>query len=73
VTRKAEMEDIRLHEQMNERADAPGNAAGRKIKGNVQMFLLERHPRRNLFIYGLKITVKEIYFQVLCKTVSVNH
>jgi hypothetical protein len=73
VTRNAEIKEIRLHKQMNERADAPGNAAGRKIKGNVQMFLLARHPRRNLFIYGLKMTVKEIYFQILCKTLSVNH
>jgi hypothetical protein len=70
VTRNAEIEDIRLHEQMKKHADAPGKAASRKIKGNIEMFLLARHPRRNLFICGLKMTVKEISFHILCKTLS---
>jgi len=38
-----------MQEQMNKQVGVPGNAARRNIRDNTEMFLLARHPRRNLF------------------------
>jgi len=47
ATRNAEIEDIRMQEQMNKHVGVPGNAARRKIRCNIEIFLLARHPQRN--------------------------
>jgi len=38
-----------MQEQMNEHVGVPGNAARRKIRGNIETLLLAGYPRRNLF------------------------
>jgi hypothetical protein len=46
-----------MDEQRNKHVDEPGKAAGRKIDGNREMFLLATKPRGNLFISGLKLII----------------
>ena len=49
ATRNAEIEEIRMQERKNKHVGMLGNAALRKIRGNIEMFLLARHPQINFF------------------------
>jgi hypothetical protein len=51
ATRNAEIEDIRMQEQMNKHVGVPGNVARHKIRGNIELFFVGKTSAEK-FIYS---------------------